>query len=247
MGSSRFLGLFVLLVLLALVGCEGDFRDDPLPAPLAVREVVPAEDAVVPRDLPVGLSVTFTRAISGLDEIRLTLVPDADAGRPELSETGRTVTWLGVQPRESTILQQLLIDAPTMVRPYVHYWRTSAEVAALVTGFVSTPDPRVRSDAAVVFALHAGSGFNPLDLRTFVQAQPSGVGVGIERPDLSYTTVTVPLPAHGGEYYILAIVDTTGDLIYDPTEDWHGLYGDIHGALTVVPGVGAFEVELERP
>lgn len=240
--------LVSLAVALSLVACSDDFRDDPLPAPLAVRVAFPAEGAVVPPEPPVGVSITFTRPLSSLGEVRLSLVPPADSGTVVLSPTGRTVTWEGVRP--DAPLQHLLLDSRSMRQPFVLAWRTSGDIeVGAVTGVVRTPDLRYPAESAVVFALGADSGFNAADPRSFVRADPTAVGVGTWSPDQEpgEVPVTLRLPALGDQFHLVAILDTNRDLIYDPTEDWNGIHGHWDGPVTVTAGLDAFEIEIDRP
>lgn len=226
-----------LLLLIGLVGCEDPFVDRQSRPPLIVTEtsVIPSEEAHLDAGDLTNISIPFNRASDAVDALRFRLIPAPEsAGDITPSPSGRILTWNNVLPAASTRVQRLLIDGPTMEAPFLRTWYVGGPTPlGLFRGSVFVDENTgIDPTDTLIFAVCAfcedTPPFNPLEPDSFNDQEPLGVAlvstIG-KKEDLEATYVMSRLD-NRGQFLVVAILDTSGDGLYDPTQDWWGFYGD---------------------
>lgn len=226
----------------ALVGC-GQSNDDieVVQPPLRVTFTFPTDGSASPYTSPFSVSVDFNRAATR-GELESALFPPTTTGPFQAkSSSGQSWTWLDIDPDPADGCYFWLIDGvdlgfyyenlnndyvfihePTVVR-----LPASADRHATVgfSGKVSSPAGSVVASGTVVFFLPLTSQFNLLDPGTFDPTEALGVAVAqrfdsFEEP-ARYTATMLELDEG---FIVVAVSDTSRDLVYSPVDDWWGCY-----------------------
>lgn len=259
--------LLLLATTVAGVGCEDEDGTGVILPPIEFRNSFPrdgarlneaGEDTVV-----LDLSIDFTRG-TVTDEVRFSLFPPAPrAGRLVRSITGRNWAWLDVALAETDSTYYWLVDGTEILVPKViRLVVAGSQSASGFRGTVRSSNPQQAPvGGTIVFALDPGAGFNPFDPLTFFDRSPlaaatvDSLGDADER-DYRFGYMPVRQP-----YHVVAIVDTSGDARYDPTQDWWGYRVEgqntdpeiIRSAIELPGGEGTFtyrtdvDLVLRRP
>lgn len=237
---------WLLTVLVALsVGCEesndsGEF----IPPPIAVRQWTPAPNAQVGPDLTT-IEVVLTRAAApGTLVSWIYPAPLSTAGfAPSNPESRRQWNWLELELDEAAGAYHVIIDGLEMRRPASLSFGVDSDRNATVglAGVVESPNfQRLDPEPTIVFALRRITSFNPSQPGSWVDAQDDIVAVkavfddnaSVDDRQLAYR---VDFLEEERLYYLVAIQDTNGDLVYDPRDDWWAISRNRNGVFDTFP------------
>lgn len=245
-GSRRRGSRWLLLAAIGLVlaGCEesndtGEF----IPPPIEVRSSTPDALTQVGPNLETIL-ITLTRPPApGTLISRIYPEPLATSGfGPSNPESRRNWNWFDLELDEAAGAYHVMIDGDEMDRPYVLSFGVddARNFSVGLGGFVRTPNFAVADpEPTVVFALFANTVFNPSEPVSWADAQGDVAGATSLFDD--NINVDEPLPyrvsflEEGRRYFVVAIQDTNGDLVYDPVTDWWAISRDGNGVFESFP------------
>lgn len=237
---------WLLTVLLALgTGCEesndsGEF----IPPPISVRQWTPAPNAQVGPDLTT-IEIVFTRAVApGTLVSRIFPAPVSTAGfAPANPDSRRQWNWLELELDVAAGAYHVVVDGLEMNRPHTLSFGVdpARNVSVGLAGFLETPNFQlVDPEPTMVHALRRATTFNPSQPASWVDAQDDIVAVkalfddnvSVDEPRLAYR---VDFLEEERRYYLVAIQDTNGDLVYDPRDDWWAISRDRDGVFATFP------------
>jgi hypothetical protein len=225
--------ILILLLLASAIASYGSSCNDPfdgptIPPPLIVRSVTPADSVQLGSYDPFDLSITFNRVLT-LDEITVRVVPaPAASGQLTTTGSGRNVAWFGLALDPTRPAHRLLLDGASMSRPFSIQWYTPGTLPhAFFSGKITSDDPRkVSALGAVVFALDLQAAFNPLEPGSLTQVEPKAITVVTAVNGTGDAAYAIGNLAEDSKYIVVAVFDSSGDAVYDPSEDWWGFYGN---------------------
>lgn len=222
--------LWIVALGFGLSACESSNDEDEfVPPPIVVSFSSPGPLAPSDADLE-SISLTLNRAAQA-GQMVSTIFPFP----PVLGEfratsgTQRTWNWVGIELDQADGGYHVLIDGLEMAEPYVlSFGVDPTRISDVgIGGMLATQSYQFADPAtAVVFALRLDTLFNPNDPETWIEAWANGdilAATSIEDENFS---VDEPLRYRlnfledGRRYYLVTIADTSGDLNYDPRDDW---------------------------
>lgn len=231
-----------LALTLFLQGASCDSSNDRSEAQLAALEILetfPA--AAVDVRTPPGVqtvSVTFNRPPVFAPVFQMAPEPPS-AGTPTPSVTGRIWSWPALDLRLDDGAYYWLIDAPELDQPFVVPIVMSGSGRLPRVGFAGTiasaDTNLVQPQGTIVFAIDTDTGFNPLDPASFLGTSPHGLALASGRNIRGDAQYILEYMEIGRSVLAVAIVDSDGDQVYDPTRDWWGFYEDPDNAG--LPGI----------
>lgn len=195
---------------------------------------------------PFDFSASFNRDVTDAD-VQMMFVPQP-ISMGTVATHGRTYDRLDVEFRSSESQNQfahwILLDGPNFLRPYLirlftgdasgDYDFPNPDIPCLVVGDlgqigqmdgeIGTPPGGPDPENTLVYAYLAdGLGSDPDPSLIFFVAQPVAVTMATHaanKPgDWAYRVNQLQIYER---YTVIAVLDTSGDGIYDPTEDWWG-------------------------
>lgn len=226
---APWLGLVTVVLFGSGAGCDSNDTGGVILPPLVIRSNFPVDEAYLydgfSDSLRFDLSVVFIRGSSPGDARFQLYPPPLSVGETTLSSTGRTWTWRDVWFSTAQGAYYWLIDGEDIPVPKVVRLATGPGVTPGVgfAGTISSSNPAQMSVAGtIVFALTTTSGFNPLDPATFFDADIRAVSEVDSLGDADARDFRTTYMPQLVPYYVVAILDTTGDAFYDPTVDAWG-------------------------
>ena len=229
-------GALGTLLCAGVLGCETSNDEEIVPPPISISFIVPDNtQGIVTWDpaVPLDVQLSFNRGVpSRTVEVRMFPEPVSTGPFTPNTSTQRVWTWNDIVLSEEGGAYHLLVDGLEMLRPATFTYRvdTSRIADVGVGGEIDTANRQlVPPEGSVVFALADTTSFNPLRPETWADAQGSIVAAFAVQnfnpsAGLGPLPYRVPYLAAGEAYYMVAIKDTNGDLVYDPTQDWWGAY-----------------------
>lgn len=229
----RALAALALAVLcVAGAGCEeSNDGDEIVPPPIVVRSTIPDVQVNAGDDLET-IEVIFSRApvLGGVESAILPPPLAASTFRPTTGGS-RQWNWLDLQLDAAAGGCHVLFDGYEFAQPFVLSFGVSPDRSAgtglggrLETASFASADPV----QGIVFALVFDTVFNPSQPSSWADAWERGDVIAAtslidDNPDVDEgLDYRVPYLEDGRRYYLVAIVDTDGDLAYDPVKDWWG-------------------------
>jgi len=241
------LRILLLLPLLAVVvlsssgsGCHSDDSATVVEPPLVIRTTDPFDQSFVGTGadtFAINLNVVFRRESEPTD-VHFALYPEPQrAGDITLSSTGRNWTWHEVVLADTTGAYFWLIDGVEMTQPVVVRMQSghSTNEGFGFAGTVTSSNPQALGVAGtLVFAIDPLDGFNPLDPGSFNGIVPLAVAeVDSLGPNDERDYFATYLERYK-TYYVVTILDTSGDAYYDPTVDAWGYRENSQGDIEAV-------------
>lgn len=242
---------------LSACGSSNDDESEIARPPLRIISTVPVDGFSSPRTGSAAVEVNFNRPASR-GELGASIFPPTSVGSFQAkSSSGMSWTWLNIDFRAEDGCYFWLIDGtelgffyenvnndyvfvrePQLVRLPSSFDRKSSVGFA---GNVTSPAASVFATGTVVFALPLDSQFNYLQPATFDPAEAIGIAIAQRFDDLelpAFFTASM-LPVDSG-FIVVAVKDTSGDLLFSPVDDWWGAYlvaGEV-AAVTAVENTG---------
>jgi hypothetical protein len=216
-----------MLALVVAVAALGSCRSDPVsteiePPPLFLRSSVPADSAQgVWLDEPFDVRLAFNRVVEP-GELQLEVLPVLLDSEPPRLE-GRFVEWAGWRLDPAVNAYRLLLDGPALPIPRLLIFHPGepSQSYGRIYGDLRMPEPLETDDAAVLWALDP--------LREPIPGEPELLGLPVRSFDLAQLAAgarevgfAVRHLAVGESYIVVAILDSSGNGIHDPAEDWWG-------------------------
>ena len=218
--------LALLGSLVAGVGCEDAFKSGIIPPPIRWTFAIPS-DSVAVQTTGFPLSIDFNRELS-LSEIQLRVVPaPLEMSTPRLTSSRRNITVDRIVLDPSANSQYLLISGSNLVNTQILWWPVGPRDGGFFQGAISSSDPsRTPFDEVMIFAIPSNQPFNPLEPHGFVDLNPRSISqlVVINAGDTEHSYAMTRLPTRS-KYFVIAIVDSNRDGLYDPARDWWGYHG----------------------
>lgn len=234
---------FLLMTAVVLLGgCRSSSEPEELrPFPIQIRSSVPA-DMVIVDGGSLTFSASFNQTVS-TDDVCLTVVPPPlSMGEPVTY--GKTFNQVGLELWPYRLSHQILVDGPRFLEPYLlrfftgdasgELWFPDEGNPCLIEGDLGErgelygevyrppggPDP---VDAAVFAFRRDGLGDFPDPELIFETASPVAMTMTWESYDTdSGTGFLMEHLIIYESYTVIVVLDTSGNGLYDPKEDWWG-------------------------
>jgi hypothetical protein len=176
------------------------------------------------------ISITFRRPIPD-ETARLDLFPAPVSHRGQVfSATGRTLSWLDVRFDPDELAYRLLIDGPSIPQPeIIEYFPTDRPgITGRMGGCLYLEREGPDLSEAVVFAVPIrGADVSYEVLPRFFEEQHASAATLVRYVhdfcDNFYFFTYMKTEA----FMVIAVLDTTGDGIYDLRHDWWGVRGPV--------------------
>lgn len=246
--TAKLAWLVAILATVPLCGssCRRTTEAERLPAGLKIQSALPAfpDDDVFPPnyvlydvEYPTNLSFQFNEPVS-VDEVVVQFFPEPAApGEKYASRTSGIFRLDGYQPAGQTVIQRILLDGPRFVRPWLQEFLVR-QVPAEDMGFIEGQVFHNFSDGPelvnTLMLFYAASEVGEIATRPEIFDHPAASAV-LASTDFSWDTElragrVVDQLENGAYFTMAAILDTSGDGVYDPRTDWWGV-ARIPGAI----------------
>jgi hypothetical protein len=234
---------YILTAVTLLGGCRSSSEPIPLqPVPFQLRSSVPA-DSVTILSSQTDFSAFFDQEIPA-SEVRVRIIPEP-ISLGSVSTHGRTFDQLEIELSARGLAHWLLLDGPRFLRPYrvrvftgyaggsydfpdpdnqpclvVGELGQIGQIEGDVSKSPGGPDPQY----TVIFAFHVDDlPADPDPTEIFFLAPPVAIALAeldAQNPgDWGFRMESLLIYE---VYALIAVLDTSGDGVYDPREDWWG-------------------------
>jgi hypothetical protein len=258
-------GLLALLLLLTS-GCRYEGEEYLEPSGLKVQggfpgfpdtDVFPPNYVLYDVEWPISLRFDLN-VVAAAEEVTVQHFPPAGGDWSKRASTTSPIFWVdGYQPAPGTWMQRILIDGPRFVRPWLQEFRVW-DRPETETGLIDAqvfhrrelgPEPLYTLMIFYDAATAAGVG-SPQELFSLPPSSAALANYDLSEGNEKRAMRVVDQLERGTYYTMAAILDTSGDGVYDPDVDWWGYvrtYGTPGFNPLFVPATrGGLEEPLQR-